>query len=367
MKSQAFTGQFSDASQHREWLLEALERKGMPPKEKATFATKMSTLGNKLQSFPQQFATTATDTFHAGQGLLKLGKNPEKQKALAAVFHNFMVTLTQDSAALCNNAALVATLIHVVMRVKEAYDSSCAPTDNPKEAQYNQEQSAMTYFREIVGVTLGFVLLKRLQKVYGVKIKKHYQYEEAEQGKISIGQNIGHFFGILNGKVAPSRISKVSKAFVNKVVLERRHDNPINLRLAQIGYALEKYDPETEGEHVEWLTSPSYWKRAWKMFFGQEAQSMVEGLKTSAASPADLEKITKKLLSCEQKGFKVVKAQLPVVLGLIPSVLISGFGIEYASLHYGPQVKQNMLHLMRFLHVVPQEDPRNQSSEPSSN
>ncbi len=351
-----FTGQFTSPLDEKKWLEASLERKGMPKliKSKPAF-------GKGLSEFPQKVVTGTGDTFKAVANLGKISESPELRKALGDITHNIGVTLTQDTGSLKKNAALIATLIHVVMRVKEAYDSSNADTKDPKEKQYNQEQSAMTYFREIIGVTTGFVLLKRLQAILEKQITKHHQYQEQKFGGAGISQNIKDAVGLLNGKVKPAEIQRIPNALVSETALHRMHKNPINLGLAQIGHALN--DPKLETDSV---ISPKFWKRAWNMKFGKEAETLVREAVGKKMSSQEMAELTQRLLKYEKDGLKLVQKQVPVYIGLIPSILISGFGIEYASLHYGPLVKKNMLGLMRFLHVIPQEDPADKPTDKSS-
>ena len=157
--------------------------------------------------------------------------------------------------------------------------------------------------------------------------------------------------GVLNGNLATTAIKRIPNALVTETALHRMHDNPIDLRLAQIGAALDNKNLETD-----WVISSKFWKRAYNMFVGKEAETLVRQAVENNASPQELAELTQRLLRYEKEGLKTVQKQLPVYLGIIPSVLISGFGIEYASLHYGRLVKTNMLGLMRFLHVIPQEN-----------
>ena len=342
-----FKGQFNTDEAHRQWLKDSLERKKMPPlvkEQKTPFTTGLLTR-------VRQAVTATGDSFKAIAALGKVSESPGLRQALGDITHNIGVTITQDSGALKKNAALIATLIHVVMRVGEAYDSSNAPTKDPKERQYNQEQSAMTYFREIIGVTTGFVLLKRLQGIFEKQITQHFQYKEQKFGGVGVTQNIKDAVGVLNGNLATTAIKRIPNALVTETALHRMHDNPIDLRLAQIGAALDNKNLETD-----WVISSKFWKRAYNMFVGKEAETLVRQAVENNASPQELAELTQRLLRYEKEGLKTVQKQLPVYLGIIPSVLISGFGIEYASLHYGRLVKTNMLGLMRFLHVIPQEN-----------
>ncbi|MCE2930026.1 MAG: hypothetical protein LW809_01385 [Vampirovibrionales bacterium] len=346
-KESIFKGQFSSPDAQKAWLAEALKRPSMPDSSKTA-----SDFGKGLSPFPQNLLTATGDTFKAMAGIGKIAESSELRHALGDVTHNIAVTLTQDTGSLKKNAALIATLIHVLMRVKEAYDSSNAETKDPKEREYNQEQSAMTYFRELIGFTTGFVLLKRLQGIFEKQITKHHQYQEQKFGGASISQNIKNAVGLLNGNVKPSDIKRIPNALVTETALHRMHANPVNLGLAQIGYALNNPKLETDS-----LLSTKFWKRAWNMKFGKEAETLVREAVQKKANPQDMAELTQRLLKYEKDGLKLVQKQVPVYLGLIPSILISGFGIEYASLHYGPLVKKNMLTIMRALHVIPQENP----------
>jgi hypothetical protein len=337
-----FTGQFDCDRAHQQWLAAALERRKM----KAPVRTSAE---SELSQLPKQLLNATTDTFKAVRGLGQLSHATELRTALGHVMHNIQVELTQDPGSLKKNAALIATVIHVITRVEEAYHSSNMATNDPRERQYNQEQSAMTYFREIIGVTTGFVLLKRLQGVFENKIRTHYQYQHQAIGRTGIGQNIKHALGLLNGNVHHSEIKRVPNALVTETALHRMHDSPLQMHLVQIGHALNDETLKTN-----WVISPMFWQRAYKMLWGKEAERLVNQALKSANS-SERHELTQRLLKYEKNGLKLVQNQLPVYLGLIPSILISGFGIEYASLHYAPTVKKYMLGLMQFLHIIPQE------------
>jgi hypothetical protein len=347
-----FKGQFNSLEEQKAWLAEALKRPPMPTPQKET-----THFAKGLSEMPHNLITGTGDTFKAVVNLGKISVSSELRGALGNISHNIGVTLTQDTGSLKKNAALIATLIHVLMRVKEAYESSNTETKDPKEKQYNQEQSAMTYFREIIGFTTGFLLLKRIQGILEKQITKHHQYQEQKFGGTSISQNIKDAVGVLNGTVKPSDIQRIPNALVTETVLHRMHANPVNLGLAQIGYALN--DPKLETDS---LISPKFWKRAWNMKFGTEAETLVREAVGKKVNPQEMAELTQRLLKYEKDGLKLVQKQKPVYIGLIPSILISGFGIEYASLHYGPLVKKNMLGLMRFLQVIPKENPDEKSS-----
>jgi hypothetical protein len=348
-----FTGQFNSEQAHQQWLAAALER----PKMKAPVRTSAE---SELSQLPKQLLNATTDTFKAVRGLGQLSHATELRTALGHVMHNIQVELTQDSGSLKKNAALIATVIHVVTRVEEAYHSSNMATNDPRERQYNQEQSAMTYFREIIGVATGFVLLKRLQGVFERNIRSHYQYQQQALGRKSIVQNIKHALGLLNGNVHHSEIKRVPNALVTETALHRMHDSPLQMHLVQMGYALNDETLQTN-----WVISPRFWQRAYKMLWGKEAERLVnQALESGNAH--EMRALTHQLLKYEKAGLKLVQNQLPVYLGLIPSILISGFGIEYASLHYGPTVKKYMLGLMQFLHIIPQETSETSASKKAS-
>ena len=346
--------QNQNADALRQWL--DASRRGNIHIEKPKTAPLGETITQSLTEMPQALHTLSTDAFKASKTLLNLPKQPRVQKALGTIAHNMGVQLTQDSALLKTNAAIIATLIHVIMRVKEAYDSSNAPTSSPEESHYNQEQSAMTYFREIVGFSTGFVLLKRLQGIFENHIQYQYQYEKQKYGASSLQEHLADAFGVLSGKRNASEIERLPNALVTDTEWVRKHHSPVDLKLAQIGHALKHQ------ETSDWLTDHRFWKRAWHMLSGKEVEAMLHPEKLAKLNEDELKALTQELLDYEKEGFKLVQKQVPLYLGVLPSVIIGGFGIEYASLHYGPVVKKNMLGLMRFLHVIPQEESKAQKS-----
>jgi hypothetical protein len=353
---------FENANQNADALRQWLDasRRGNIHIEKPKTAPLGEKISQSLAEMPQALHTLSSDAFKASETLLNLPQKPHVQKALGTIAHNMSVQLTQDSALLKTNAAIIATLIHVVMRVKEAYDSSNAPASSPEESHYNQEQSAMTYFREIIGFSTGFLLLKRLQGVFEKYIQYHYQYEKQKYGASSLQGHLADAFGVLSGKQAPSEIQRLPNALVSDTEWARKHQSPVDLKLAQIGHALKHQ------ETSNWLMDAQFWKRAWRMVKGKDVEAMVHPEHLAKLSETQLKALTQELLDYEKEGFKLVHKQVPLYLGVLPSVIIGGFGIEYASLHYGPVVKKNMLGLMRLLHVIPQEEPKAQKQPQSA-
>jgi hypothetical protein len=340
-----------------EWFKASLDGtfKVATPKSKAA-SNPINTAMNGLINLPDTIKNTAQASGEVFQGLNTLPKNPTVQKALGDVAHNLGAAALQDGETLKPNVALIATLVHVMMRVKEAYDSSNAPASSPQEQQYNQEQSAMTYFREVVGFSTGFLLLKRLQKMFGSQMATQFGYEKKKYGRVSIGQSLQQGVGLLRGTLQPQAIYRMPQALPNHTSWNRTEAHrPVNTFLAQMGYALEKESK------AEWIFQPAFIKRAWNMVAGTDVKDAL----TAAVKPDKM--LAENLIRWEGKGFELAHKQLPVYLGTIPSVLIAGFGVEYASLHYGKKVKKYMLGLMEALHVIPKQDPNKTSSNQDEN
>jgi hypothetical protein len=111
---------------------------------KKSTANPLSTAINHIINLPDTVKNTVHASGEVVQGIRELSNTPAVRNALGDVAHNIGAASLQDGETLKPNVALIATLVHVMMRVKEAYDSSNAPATSPQEQQYNQEQSAMT-------------------------------------------------------------------------------------------------------------------------------------------------------------------------------------------------------------------------------
>jgi hypothetical protein len=334
-----------------EWFKASLNNKagdyritGVPP----TLSERATQGVNTIVGFPNRVHNQWHTASKVVGGISRLSETPDVQTALGHVSHNLQAGLFQDVGALKPNVALIATLIHVLMRVKEAYISSNAPTTSLAEQQYNQEQSAMTYFREAIGVTIGFVFLKKLQGIFGKMLEQRLGFKKQSFGRVSTGASLKQGIGLLSGNLKPDSIIRMPDALPSQSVWKTTVANrPVHQRLAQIGYALEKWND------IHWIPTPRFFKRAYSMLAGKDVQHMLQ--KAANGECQQPQELANTLQRYELKGFNLVHKQLPVYLGTIPSVLLAGFGVEYASLHYSAKVKKYMLAAMRFLHVIPQE------------
>jgi hypothetical protein len=196
--------------------------------------------------------------------------------------------------------------------------------------------------------------------MFGSQMATHFGYEKKKFGRVSIGKSLHQGAGLLRGTVRPEAIYRMPQALPNHSSWKRLEPNrPVNTWLAQIGYALEK-QPE-----AEWVFQPAFIKRAWNMVAGTHVKEALKTVGTSAKG--NNKTLAKDLIRWEAKGFELAHKQMPVYLGTIPSVLIAGFGVEYASLHYGKKVKKYMLALMEALHVIPKQDQTTATSPDQKN
>ena len=83
-------------------------------------------------------------------------------EALKLIGHNLTTTLTQDSASLKVGAAFTSTLVHVLLRCGVSVQS--ARKAPPNDAYFVKRQSAEVLFRELVGFTLGYGVVKEFSK-----------------------------------------------------------------------------------------------------------------------------------------------------------------------------------------------------------
>jgi|GEM_PF-5529393 len=292
-------------------------------------------------------ANLVQDTLNLAKNSLSLPANPELRHALMEAGRNGWISASQDSAALKQNVAFLATIVHVVMRAREAYVSSNAPTQTKEEAQYNQEQSAMTYYREFVGVALGWGLLKKVGASLSKHITEKSGYVHKGFGNRDIGDAIGDVVGLLQGRKTAKDIIHMPNAVTAETEWHRQTDAPINRAYAQFGHAFEKH------ADTNFVLSPELFKRASNMVTGKDVDALIQEAQDAATSPDRITAIKEQLLAYELKGFKFTRSFLPPAIAAVPSIIISGWFVEYSSLHYSKSVKKYMLGLMEFLHVIP--------------
>ena len=246
----------------------------------------------------------------------------DKGALIKTIFSNMGRTLGQDSAALRNDIALWATWAQVLMRIGVAYTTPQQEPDKDKR-HYAERQSAMTYFREFVGMTIGWTLLKALQKYFGKHTADWAGYEQTNLGtNTPLGKGISQIKQVLKGKL--THVEPLAATIPELSLWRRKNPKaPIKLSLVKLGYALEH-------------PAPYLWKGLGTRF-----------ARWRAPLPAEVAKDATKLLALEAKGAKFMHHNLPVALGSLPGLIIAGWGLERLTLHRADNVKDTVLSLMQ--------------------
>jgi hypothetical protein len=171
------------------------------------------------------------------------------------------------------NALIVASLVLVISRIIVA-NMSALKAKGTEEGAYRYQQSIRTTLREVGGWTLSFAVLRQFQNIIGLGMKKAYGIKERDPS------------------VPPTFLSEVSKnlkAFV--------HRQPLN-------------------ESIRWIES------------AEERTFSYQNNKISRATVNLLRKVP----GLAQKEAKTLIQGTynwaPILIGSIPSIILSGFVLE---------------------------------------
>lgn len=116
----------------------------------------------------------------------------DRTQALSTIGSRLWQSVSQDAGLLKESSAFYATLIHVLMRIYVAADSARRPAPTPEEKRYNEQASAMVFFREGVGFTLGWGVLKAGENFLSKRVFDRLSgYEITKPGVLGPGKAIG--------------------------------------------------------------------------------------------------------------------------------------------------------------------------------
>ena len=297
---------------------------------------------------------------------------------------NIGKTMLQDSATLKTDIAFWATLMHTVMRVQEAYITGEVEPYNEKnkntmsqeEKTYRRDQSAMTYFREIVGVTLGWGVLKVGQAYQKGAMQKQHNYHNASAYTVSVKQGLGQFWDALakdkEVKALPSVFTDTpadvykKHHYVEKTTQEIKHEA---LDLTQ-EHAMQKVDPQLvkwghmlrplkSGEKDKFLWDNGFLRRVGEFFVPHKAAKDLAKLATTAIDHGEKKNI--ELLALEKKGFLFAQKFIPTVVWSIPGILFAGFWLERTTLYKGPSVKKGTVSALKTLGIIDDSEDDDQA------
>ena len=297
---------------------------------------------------------------------------------------NIGKTMLQDSATLKTDIAFWATLMHTVMRVQEAYitgevepyDDKHKDTMSQEEKTYRRDQSAMTYFREIVGVSLGWGVLKIGQAYQKGAMQKKYNYHNASAYSISVKQGLGQFWDALakdkEVKALPSVFTDTPVDVYKKHHYVERTTQELKykaLDFTQEGHAMQKVDPQLvkwghmlrplkSGEKDKFLWDNGFLRRVREFFVPDKEAKDLAKLATTAIDHGLETNI--KLLELETRGFLFAQKFIPTVVWSIPGILFAGVWLERTTLYKGPSVQKWTVSALETLGIIDSpedEDP----------
>jgi hypothetical protein len=307
--------------------------------------------------------------------------------ALANVFSR---SLFQDSASLKTDIAFWATLIHVVMRIQEAhYTGEIQPNDeqhknvmSDDEKAYRRNQSAMTYFREAAGMTLGWGVLKVGQAFHKDWQKKHHNYEVSNGSTVSIGKGFGQALDALFKGTEVTALPDVFADVPDTVFKKYNTIDPKTQQLKPI--ALDPHQHGLEGFSfdaglVKWghmmrpfkedenLSAKFVWNKGFLRRVGEffnptkEAKELatladvtVKAFKTGDSTLLNQISQTQKeqLIALEKEGFKFAQKFVPTIAWSIPGIVFAGVWLERTTLYQGPAVQKRTLGVIDFVQGV---------------
>jgi hypothetical protein len=300
--------------------------------------------------------------------------------ALANVFSR---SLLQDSASLKTDIAFWATLIHVVMRIQEAhYTGEIQPNDeqhknvmSDDEKAYRRNQSAMTYFREAAGMSLGWGVLKVGQAFHKDWQKKHHNYEVKNGSSVSVGKGLGQVFDALFKGTTVTPLPDVFADMPDTVFKKYNTIDPKTQQLKPIAFNPEQHGleglsfdaglvkwghmmrpfKEDENLSAKFIWSNGFLRRVGEFFNPtQEAKELakladvtVKAVKTGDSALLNQTQ-AKQLVALEKEGFKFAQKFVPTIVWSIPGIMFAGVWLERTTLYQGPAVQKRTLGVIDF-------------------
>lgn len=217
-------------------------------------------------------------------------------EALKIISHNLSTTLTQDSASLKVGAAFTSTLVHVLLRCGVAVGS--ARTAPPQDQFFVKRQSAEVLFRELVGFTLGYGVVKKFDKVLKKRLEKALQFEKETPQTVGLFKSLGLAKDAIFGKEL--NLERAPMALTGETITHSYGGPKPNLE--KLGRFLRDQLPNAFD---------------------------------------DLHGLTEKSVTAEalEKGaFKFLHTVVPLAIGSVPAIFISGWALERLTLLHGEEV-----------------------------
>lgn len=212
---------------------------------------------------------------------------------LARIGSNVATTMAQDISTMKSGAAFWSTFVHVLLRCGVAIQSS--RTAPPDDLYFTKRQSAEVLFRELVGFSLGFGVVKQLDGILKGRVRKWANYDIERPGTTGLVKGVKEAVGVLTGRV--KEVKKSPAVMTGETVVKKIGDTPEFF--TKVGRWAQKTLPET-----------------------------VSKIPKDVVDPAQLEKM----------GFKFAHTWLPVAIGSIPAIYISGWLLERSTLLHGERI-----------------------------
>ena len=289
---------------------------------------------------------------------------------------NIGKTMLQDSATLKTDIAFWATLMHTIMRVQEAYiTGEVEPNDakhqdmTPEEKIYRRNQSAMTYFREIVGVTLGWGVLKVGQAWQKDAMQKQHNYHNGSDYSVPVNKGLGQFWDALTKGTPIEPLPNVFTDMPTQIYKKYNSIDPTSqalkferLDLSNPDHKMQKVDaqlvkwghmlrPLESGEKDKYLWDKGFLRRVVE-FFVPHADAQKFAKMANEKINHGLEDNNKALLALEERGFKFAQKFIPTVLWSIPGILFAGIWLERTTLYKGPSVQKWTVSALETLGII---------------
>jgi hypothetical protein len=237
-----------------------------------------------------------------------------RAETLGKISQALWQSVSQDASLLKESSAFWATMIHTALRLTVAADSARRPAPTPEEKKYNERAAAMTFFLEIVGVSLGWGVLKAGENLLSSQMDKHLGFEIVKPGVLSPGKALKLAFQAV---VDPSKvvIPHVPEAVTGLQVWRRVPGHPpttgwVKDGLIKLGtYANEHWNPK----HVM-------------------------------------------LQDVEMRGYKALRNNLPKLISSPFAIVLAGWWLQRTTLMHGDQIIDTMLGLDANGNKMPMKD-----------
>jgi hypothetical protein len=212
-------------------------------------------------------------------------------------------SVSQDASLLKESSAFWATMIHTALRLFVAADSARRPAPTPEDKKYNERAAAMTFFLEIVGVSLGWGVLKAGENLLSAQMDKHLGFEIVKPGVLGPGKALKLAFQAL---IDPT-----------KVVVPHVPEAVTGL----------KYWQRT-ANHV----APTGWMKNLLVTVGHYANTHW----------AEEDRM---LHDVEMRGYKALRNNLPKLISSPFAIGLAGWWLQRTTLMHGDQIIDTMLGL----------------------